>query len=481
VQVGRRQLALNTLLGVALLMCIWNPLYIWDVGFQLSFFATLGLILYADPFTRFSNRILTRLFPSAAGEKFAELFGEFVLLTLAAQLTTIPIMAYQFQRISLVSFIANPFILPPQPAVMILGGLAVLLSHIWFPLGQLAAWVAWPFVEYTIRAVELFDRVPHGTLVLGRLSLWFVIFFYVALFAVTFGGSRIKEATSSLKGRVRAIGLGGGLLILLIAVLLTWRAAANIPDKRLHLTFLDVGSADAVLITTPSGKHVLVNGGPSVNTLSDELGRRLSAFNHKLDFLIVGSTDEEDVAALPRIIERYPPDQVLWSGNRQASFSSGVLNEYLSLQDIPVTEAEPGQTLDLGDGATIKVLTTGPRGSILLVEWDKFRALLPVGMSFEALDELRSGAEVGPVSVLSLADSGYSLSNPPEWINNLNPEVVVLDVSAADENGMPDTDVLDLVKDYDLLRTDRNGWIDVSTNGSQMWVNVERNQQDVGP
>jgi competence protein ComEC len=481
VQVGRRQLALNTLLGVALLMCIWNPLYIWDVGFQLSFFATLGLILYADPFTRFSNRILLRLFPSAAGEKLAELFAEFVLLTFAAQLTTIPIMAYQFQRISLVSFIANPFILPPQPAVMILGGLAVLLSHIWLPLGQVAAWVAWPFVEYTIRAVELFDRVPHGTLVLGKLSLWFVILFYVALFAVTFGGAKIKELTTSTKGRVRAIGLGGGLLILSIAVLLTWRAAANIPDKRLHLTFLDVGSADSVLITTPSGKHVLINGGPSVTTLSDQLGRRLSAFNRKLDWLIVGSTDEEDVAALPRVIERYPPDQILWSGNRQASFSSGVLNEYLSLKDIPVTDAEPGQTLDLGDGATIKVLTSGPRGAILLIEWDKFRALLPLGMSLDALDELRAGADIGPVSVLSLADSGYAVSNPPEWINNLNPALVVLDVSAADENGMPDTEVLDLVKDYDLLRTDRNGWIDVSSDGSQMWVNVERNKEDVGP
>jgi beta-lactamase superfamily II metal-dependent hydrolase len=46
---------------------------------------------------------------------------------------------------------------------------------------------------------------------------------------------------------------------------------------------------------------------------------------------------------------------------------------------------------------------------------------------------------------------------------------------------MPDTEVLDLVKDYDLLRTDRNGWIDVATDGSQMWVNAERNQEDVSP
>jgi beta-lactamase superfamily II metal-dependent hydrolase len=51
---------------------------------------------------------------------------------------------------------------------------------------------------------------------------------------------------------------------------------------------------------------------------------------------------------------------------------------------------------------------------------------------------------------------------------------VVLSVSAADENGMPDGDVLETVKDYELLRTDQNGWIEVSTNGEQMWVNVER-------
>jgi len=475
-QVGRRQFAVNALLVVALGMCIWNPLYIWDVGFQLSFFATLGLILYATPFSEFANRIITRYFPASTAEKFAELFSEFVLLTFAAQLTTIPIMAYHFQRISLVSFIANPFILPPQPAVMIIGGLAVMLSLVWLPLGQIVAWIAWPFVVYTIRMVELFDSIPHGTIVLGSLSIWFVIAFYAILFAVTFGGSRFQEWWDSFKGRARAIGVGGGLLILSLGVILIWRAAVAVPDKRLHITFLDVGSADAVLIKTPAGKYVLINGGPSTTTLSDELGRRLPAFSRKLDWLVVAGTDENDVAALPRVLDRYPPDQVLWSGNREASYSSRVLNEYLALQEIPVTSAEPEQVLDLGEGATMKVLTIGPRGAILLLEWNNFRALLPIGMSFEALDQLKEGASIGPVSMLALADSGYAPSNPPEWIANLNPELVVLSVSAADENGMPDTEVMNTIKDYDLLRTDQNGWIEVTTDGSKMWVNVERKQ-----
>jgi len=473
-QVGRRQFALNTLLAVALLMCLWNPLYIWDVGFQLSFFATLGLILYAEPFSQFANGIITKYFPTSTAERFAELFSEFVLLTLAAQLTTIPIMAYHFQRISLVSFLANPFILPAQPAVMILGGLAVLLSLVWVPLGQIAAWVAWPFVVYTIRMVELFDRVPHGTIFLGELSIWFVILFYAALLSVTFGGARLKEGIQSLKGRQTKVPVGIGLVVLVLALLLVSRAAVAIPDRLLHITFLDVGSADAVLIKTPSGKYVLVNGGPSVTTLSDELGRRLPSFNRKLDWLVVAGTEEDDVAALPRVIERYPPDAVVWSGNTQASFSSRVLNEYLTVQSIPVENVEANQMLDLGDGATLRVLTTGPRGAVLLIEWQSFRALLPIGMSFEALDELQEGASIGPVSVLSLADSGYAASNPPEWITNLNPELVVLSVDAADQNGMPDREVLESVKDYALLRTDQNGWIEITTNGEQMWVNVER-------
>jgi len=479
-QVGRRQVALNTLLLVAAVMAIWNPLYVWDVGFQLSFFATLGLILYGTPFSEFANQVIARYFPASTAEKAAELFSEFVLLTLAAQLTTIPIMAYHFQRISLVSFIANPFILPAQPAVMILGGIAVMLSLVWIPLGQIAAWSAWPFAAYTIRMVELFDRVPHGTLYLGDVSIWFAILFYAALLSLTFGWSGFREWIRTLGQRAGTVGVGSVLVVLTVALLLVTRAAVAIPDRLLHITFLDVGSADAVLIKTPSGKSVLINGGPSVTILSDELGRRVSAFGRKLDWLVIASTDEEQVAALPRVLERYSPERVLWSGNEQGSFSSRVLDEYLTVQGVEVTLAEQGQVLDLGEGAILRLLTAGPRGSVVLIEWQNFRALLPIGMSFEALDELRNGASVGPVSVLSLADSGYAPSNPPEWIANLNPELVILSVAAGDENGMPDGDVLDAVREYSLLRTDQNGWIEITTNGGQMWVNVERQPESTG-
>jgi len=108
------------------------------------------------------------------------------------------------------------------------------------------------------------------------------------------------------------------------------------------------------------------------------------------------------------------------------------------------------------------------------LEYKNFRTLLPISISFEALEELRNGASVGPVSVLSLADSGYAPSNPPEWIAYLNPELILLSVQAGDIDGLPDAETLEIIKDYSLLRTDENGWVEISTNGERMWVNVER-------
>jgi len=73
-----------------------------------------------------------------------------------------------------------------------------------------------------------------------------------------------------------------------------------------------------------------------------------------------------------------------------------------------------------------------------------------------------------------LGDSGYAPSNPPEWIDKLQPRVVLLSVSAADKEGLPSPETLELLQGYTVLRTDRNGWIELSTDGEQMWVNVER-------
>jgi len=467
-QTGRRQNGLNTLAFTGAVMALLNPNTLWEVGFQLSFAATLGMLLYAGPFRDWFTGLLARRLPSETVRKIAGPVGAYVLFTLAAQLTTLPIMAYQFGRISLVAPIANPFILPAQPAVEVLGGLALLLSLVYLPLGKVAGWLAWPFAAYTDRMVEFFGRLPHGVLVLGEFSFLFVLLFYAALFSLTF-------ARQHLQIRLRAILIPSVILAVLgIYTFLAWSAVFTLPDGYLHLTFFDVGSADAILIQTPSGRNLLVDGGQSPSALADALGRRLSPFNRRLDWLVVASPQEQQVAALPGDLALYPADHVLWAGNSEASYSARQLNLWLTGNATPVTPAFAGAALDLGQGATLNLSSVSPRGAVLLVEWQGFRALLPVGMNFDTLAQLDQGKKIGPVTVLLLADSGFAQVNPPEWLAALQPRLAVLSVAAGDPDGLPEQSVLDELKGTTLLRTDRNGWIEVSTDGVRMWVEVQK-------
>ncbi|UCF27220.1 MAG: ComEC/Rec2 family competence protein, partial [Chloroflexota bacterium] len=169
--VGRRQDGLNTLAVVAGLMAAFNPQVLWNIGFQLSFAATLGLVLYAEPLKAAFEKLASRRVTVETAQKLSRPVGEYFLFTLAAQVLVLPIIIYYFQRFSISSLIANPLILPAQPPVMILGGLALLAGTVYYPLGQLLAWIAWPFVAYTIRIVEFLAGFPGGTLNLGEVSL----------------------------------------------------------------------------------------------------------------------------------------------------------------------------------------------------------------------------------------------------------------------------------------------------------------------
>jgi beta-lactamase superfamily II metal-dependent hydrolase len=240
------------------------------------------------------------------------------------------------------------------------------------------------------------------------------------------------------------------------------------------VTLLDVNTAslsgEALLVQSPGGRFLLINGGPSAIALSEALGRRLPLDRRRLDTLIVANPADEDTAALPPLLGRFPPAQVLWAGPQGASRSARLLQTALNEAGIRPLPAQTGQVLDLGQGASLSVLSTNNRGAVLLLEWRSFRLLLPMGVDAETLASMQAEPGIGPVTALLLPEGGYAPLNPPEWIEKLRPQVVLLSAVAGDLS--PET--LEAVQGYTLLRTDRNGWIELVTDGEQMWVEVER-------
>lgn len=471
VQIGRRQNGLNSLAFVAAVMALFNPHTLWDVGFQLSFAATLGLVLYAEPLTTWFTNIASRFVSLSTAQRLARVVGEYLLFTVAAQLTTLPLIAYYFKRLSLVSFTANPVILPAQPPVMVLGGLAVLLGLVYLPLGQVTAYLAWPFVVFTIRAVEFFNQLQGGAWALDQIPLALVLTLYTLLFLVTFVGQHLSKFIGWVKPGLALVGLGAITLFI-------WRAILAAPDGRLHLYVLDVSqgssSGDALLVQSPEGRFLLVDGGPSPTMLSDALGRRLPLHHRQLDWVIIAGIKESQISALPRVLEIYPPANILWGETITQTSSARYLKENLAQWNVPVIPARTGQTLDLGSGAKLRLLATSGWGMTLMLEWGNFRALLPVGLDFDVLNGFLNDPTITPVTALMLADRGRASLNPPQWIAKLHPQVVLLSVAAGDWNQFPPPETLQTLQGYTLLRNDRNGWIHLSTDGKQLWVEVEK-------
>jgi competence protein ComEC len=482
VQLGRRQQGLNSLVFVAALMAVFDPYVLWDVSFQLSFAATLGLMLYAAPLTAAFAGLASRWLSSETIRQLSKPVSEYFLLTLAAQLTTLPVILYHFQRLSLISLAANPLVLPAQPPAMILGGLAVLLGLIWLAVGQPVGWAAWPFLAYTIGVVESLADLPAASLSFGPVSLLGVIAFYLLLLGWTFAGKRLKDF---LEARLGAGALPASPPLILFAgvsvlAVLVWRSVLTGPDNLLHMTLLDVSSegrsGEAILIQTPAGRAILINGGPSPNRLSQALGRRLPFGERQLDYLVVAGAGDEQLGALPVVIERFPPANVLWSGPTSGSRSARDLRAFLAEVQIQAEFAAAGQALDLGEGARLEVLAVSERGMTLLLAWRKLRILLPVGMDFEAMELATKDQQLGPMTALLLADSGFAPLNPPEWIERWAPQVVLLSVAADDLQGRPEAEVMDALRGLTVLRTDRDGWIELSSDGERLWVEVERQQ-----
>jgi competence protein ComEC len=334
------------------------------------------------------------------------------------------------------------------------------------PLGQLFAWAAWPFIAYTIRVVEWLAEIPKGSIPVSQISVPLILLFYAALFSITFAHSRIR----SLAGRLM---LAVPLAFLAILTALAWKAAFYAPDGRLHVTVLDVGTSDAVLIQSPTGRSVLINGGQSTIHLSDALGRRLPLFDHVLDWLVVADIDNEDLSGIAGSLERFSPTNAIWAGNTYGTRAASDLWTGLISNGIPITRMEAGQILDLGSGAELKVVSTDAGGAVLLLEWDDFRMLLPMGMDFKTMEKLSNNLAMRNISAVLLAESGYAPLNPQELISFLNPQLAVLSVAAGDKTGLPSPETLEALEGYNLLRTDQNGWIEIRTDGQQMWVEVE--------
>jgi len=484
---GRQTYAFASLALAAFLMTLWIPLLLWDVGFELSFAATMGLVLLVRPMEQGFRALLSRLRSEERAVFIVRLLSDPLFVTMGAQLAVWPITVHYFHRFSLISPLANFLVIPAQPAVMMLGGLATILGSVHPYLGQPIAWVAWLFTAYTIFVVEVTARLPLASFELGGFSAGTMWLYYGVLGAVLVVARERRSGLKTVWQRFSA-GLGTRLAIgaLALVVILAWITAIQMPDGRLHVVFFDVGQGDAIFIQCPNGQQILVDGGPNPSTVLSHLGREMPFWDRSLDLVILTHPEEDHLAGLEDVLARYEVMQVMDSGQECASATCEAWKQVIAEKEIPYRRAEAGMRIDIGEAVRLHVLhppatlladtssDANNNSVVLQLQYGRFSVLLTGDVEQEGAEALLDSGQPLNSLVLKVPHHGGESSLTLPFREAVNPEVAVISVGADNRFGHPGELTLRKLAEIPAYRTDQQGNIEVITDGELYWVVTER-------
>jgi competence protein ComEC len=419
---GRHSTAYVSLCTAGLAMTTVNPLALWDTGFRLSFLATLGMILFTQPLSRPLAALLARRLPAAALIPALDLLNAALVVTLAAQALTLPLIVAIFGRLSLISPITNFLILPVQPIIMTSGLLTLLGGFLWEPLGRVLAVVPWLFLSYTTAVVRWTAAAPLAAVEVGPLvrSLAVLPYAGLALYAV---GRLLHDHGWQIRWSRRTAAWTLGLLAppILLAGVLT-----GLPNGRLHIRYLAAGDAEAALIITPTGQRVWVwddrGDGAELARLA---GRRV------------------DVAVGPNAAALWPDAQPV------------------TPEDLPA-----GGLIRLADGVMLARLNAGDAW-VLRLTYGDFSTLLPAGLTQDAqaaLVQQHSPAEVR-ATVLKTPIAGSGAWPGVEFLALAAPQTILWPEGTTYP---PNADAW--LTAHGAVRVPGEGVVEVITDGTRYWV-----------
>lgn len=444
--IGRRQLGLNSLFLTAALMCIVNPLLIWDVSFQLSFAATLGLVLFAGHLKEWLEERLAKHLPEEKVLQFSKPLSEYLLFTLAAQVTTLPVIAIHFGRISLSSLLANPLILPVQPPILILGGISTIAGMIFPWLGKIIALLVWVPMRYTNAVVELLAKLKGASLAVHpQVAVWILVTLVIFVILFVFD-NYFKKIFSKWFTWI--------VFLLVIASMAAWSIFAHLPDGKLHIQLMENGDDSTLVIHDPQGKVIVFDPGKSVNELSAEISRQLSPWDFSIDE--VWHTRRASVSSLELFQERIPISKSVLT---PAVYMAGADQRPLRVpQNIELVKLAPGGEREYPSGMLIRLAGEEQDRSALFIEYGEIRILVPNGVDYALIRET-SPALLGDLTMVILQEEDLSYIPPRVW-QALEPQIILWNSTA-------------LSPSVDWPGNDVNRRISISTDGHDFWVDSE--------
>ena len=456
---------------VALILLLFKPLWLLDLGFQLSFGAAAGLVCLLPA--------CQRLVPDALPDFIAEALS----VTMAAQLATLPILVANFHQVSLIAFVSNLILVPVLEFAVLISILGIALASI--PLAMLGVmgekllYTASLCLEALLLQGKILASLPYSQLIIGSLPLWCAFSYYVLI--LVWADVPALQLWSNIERRWLMTGIAS-----LLVGMLCWQRLAPQP---LQAYFLDVGQGDCVIITTKNKTIVYDTGGlPNYDTGKNIVAPFLRSLGRgSVDALILSHYDFDHVGGAVGLMEKLQVQELvlpkealdvsslpLYEVITQTAFSRGTkisiaeqgrswqlgTNAILSIvvpadlannsQIAMQTETAPissDNEMPLGNDASTIVALQSPNGSLLLTG----------DLGSDKENEL----EWGNFTVFKAAHHGSRNSNSEEFLQKIRPEMTIISCGKNNRYGHPHQETLERLEQVGskIYRTDAQGYL----------------------
>ncbi len=448
--------ALTSLFISGFLILLFNPLYLFDIGFQYSFCAVLSLIIFSPVITDIFHRKLS--------------YGISEVLSSAVSVNFIPkvVVWFNFFGMSTLDVFANLIVIPFSGIIVFLGFISGILGLFTVKAAGFISGTVYIILKFYEFLCEIISDIPFSYILLGKPDVSKVITYLLIIFAIFL----------HLRKRIR------GKFILCFISIIIFANLISFKKSELKITMLDVGQGDSFIFNYNDRCFIIDGGGDYKGELGEGTGKNIVYPYLKymgmdyVDAIFITHTDADHIKGIIEVLDYVKAGKIYVSNKNDESDLYKILCEKARMTNTEIVGICSGAKIKFIDDITINCIypyssdMSGNDASLVLkIVFENTSFLFTGDISAKCEKEIIDSGENIKADVLKLSHHGSKYSNGGEFIEKVSPKLAIVSAGSFAMYGQPAKEIVNKLESENItvLNTREKGAVEIYSDGKDIY------------